>query len=210
MWPEQSKGVRGDSTRKELTSKQKNARPKHREALPLVFCPHMRPFYSSKVTLLLPSDLDIPQWTKWQNFVEETITSSVYKDTHRRFHYGELRLGRLNVIYLFTRFGYYMNQWPNYSSFLRDQLGWLATTTIYIALVLTAMQVGLATDQLKTNAPCMTAAYGFSVFAILGPLISGGAILIALVILVAINWKFQKSKSAKRFKCINDFKNRNV
>ena len=54
MWPEQSKGVRGDSTRKELTSKQKNARPKHREALPLVFCPHMRPFYSSKVTLLLP------------------------------------------------------------------------------------------------------------------------------------------------------------
>ena len=56
----------------------------------------------------------------------------------------------------------------------------------------------------------MTTAYGFSVFAILGPLISGGAILIALVILVAINLKFQKSKSAKRFKCINDFKNRNV
>ena len=103
-----------------------------------------------------------------------------------------------------------MNQWPNYSSFLRDQLGWLANTTIYIALVLTAMQVGLATDQLKANALYMTAAYGFSVFAILGPLISGGAILIALVILVAINWKFQKSKSAKRFKCINDFKNRNV
>ena len=158
----------------------------------------------------MPRDLDIPRWTKWQNFVEESITSSVYKDTHRRFHYGELRLGRLNAIYLFTRFGYYMNQWPNYSSFLRDQLGWLAMTTIYIALVLTAMQVGLATNQLKANAPYMTAAYGFSVFAILGPLISGGAILIALVILVAINWKFQKDKSAKRFKCINDFKNRNV
>ena len=103
-----------------------------------------------------------------------------------------------------------MNQWLNYSSFLQDQLGWLATTAIYIAIVLTAMQVGLATDQLKTNAPYMTTAYGFSVFAILGPLISGGAILIALVILVAINWKFQKSKLAKRFKCINDFKNRNV
>ena len=159
---------------------------------------------------LLPSDLDIPQWTKWLNFVEETITSSVYKDTHRRFHYGELRLRRLNAIYLFTQFRYYMNQWLNYSSFLQDQLGWLATTAIYIAIVLTAMQVGLATDQLKTNAPYMTTACGFSVFAILGPLISGGAILIALVILVAINLKFQKSKSAKRFKCINDFKNRNV
>ena len=54
------------------------------------------------------------------------------------------------------------------------------------------MQVGLATNQLKTNAPYMTTAYGFSVFAILGPLIPGGAILIALVILVVINWKFQK------------------
>ena len=167
-------------------------------------------FVIAKDRGLLPGDLDTPQWTKWQNFVEETITSSIYKDTHRRFHYGELRLRRLNAIYLFTWFGYYMNQWPNYASFLRDQLGWLATTTIYIALVLTAMQVGLATNQLKANAPYMTAAYGFSVFAILGPLISGGAILIALVILVAINWKFQKDKSAKRFKCINDFKNRNV
>lgn len=83
-------------------------------------------------------------------------------------------------------------------------------TTIYIALVLTAMQVGLATNQLKADALYMTAAYGFSVFAILGLLISGGAILIVLVILVVINWKFQKSKSVKHFKCINNFKNRNV
>ena len=76
--------------------------------------------------------------------------------------------------------------------------------------VLTTMQAGLATDQLKANASYMTAAYGFSVFAILGLLISGGAIPIALVTLVAINWKFQKGNSAKRFKCINSFENRNV
>lgn len=167
-------------------------------------------FVIAKERGLLPNDFDISQWAKWKEFVEETITPSVYRDIHRRFHYGELRLGRLNAIYLFTRFGYYMNQWPNYSSFLRDQLGWLATTTIYIALVLTAMQLGLATNQLKANALYMTAAYGFSVFAILGPLISGGIILLALVILVAINWKFQKGKSAKRFKCINDFENSGV
>ena len=167
-------------------------------------------FAIAKERGLFPNDLEISQWAKWKEFVEETITPSVYRDIHRRFHYGELRLGRLNAIYLFTRFGYYMNQWPNYSSFLRDQLGWLATTTIYIALVLTAMQLGLATNQLKANAPYMTAAYGFSVFAILGPLISGGIILLALVILVAINWKFQKRKSAKRFQCINNFENRGV
>ncbi|KAF7125237.1 hypothetical protein CNMCM5793_001415 [Aspergillus hiratsukae] len=188
----------------------KNAAPKRRRiALGFLFTyaallSFESDFVIAKERGLLPSNLDI---SRWRTFVEEIITPSVYKDIHRRFHYGELRLGRLNSIFLFTGPGYYMDRWPNYSSFLRDQLGWLATATIYIAVVLTAMQVGLATDQLKANAPYMAAAYGFSVFAILGPLISGGVILFALVIVVAINWKFQKAKSAKRFRCIKDFEN---
>lgn len=154
----------------------------------------------------MPNSLGISQWTSWHKFVEEIVTSSVHKDVyiHRRFQYGELRLGRLNAIYLFTRFGYFLNQWPNYASFLRDQLGWLATATIYIAVVLNAMQVGLATDRLKASAPYTTAAYGFSVFAIVGPLVSGGVICIVLTTLVVINWRFQKRKSAERFKHSND------
>lgn len=160
-------------------------------------------FAISKKIGLLPNDPDSCQWADWQKFVEEIMTPSISKDIHRRFYYGELRLGRLNTISLLTRLGYYMNQWPDYSSFLRDQLGWLATTTIYIALALTAMQLGLATDQLKTSPLYMRAAYGFSVFAILGPLISGGVILLALMILVAINWKFQKARSEERFNYIN-------
>lgn len=160
-------------------------------------------FAISKNIGLLPSDLDSCQWADWQRFVEEIMTPSISNDIHRRFYYGELRLGRLNSISLLTRLGYYMNQWPDYSSFLRDQLGWLATTTIYIALALTAMQLGLATDQLKSSPIYMRAAYGFSVFAILGPLISGGVILLALTILVVINWKFQKARSEERFNSIN-------
>lgn len=167
-------------------------------------------FIIAKEKGLLPSEINVSHWTSWRRFAEEIVTPSIYKDIHQRFYYGELRLGRLNAIYLFTRFGYYMNQWPNYSSFLQDQLGWLATTTIYIALVLTAMQLGLATDHLKENTPYMKAAYGFSVFAILGPLVSGGAILLALVVLVAINWRFQRRKSDKRFKSINRSKTSDV
>lgn len=163
-------------------------------------------FAISKKIGLLPNELDSCEWADWLKFVEEIMTPSIYEDIHRRFYYGELRLGRLNAISMLTGLSCYMNQWPDYSSFLRDQLGWLATTTIYIALALTAMQLGLATDQLKTSPSYMRAAYGFSVFAILGPLISGGIILLALVILVAINWKFQKVRSEERFNYIKPTK----
>ncbi|KAJ5722865.1 hypothetical protein N7488_000900 [Penicillium malachiteum] len=163
-------------------------------------------FVIAKAKGLLPQDLSLSQWTEWQKFAEELITPSIYEDIHRRFRYGELRLGRLNLIYLFTKFGYYMNQWSNYNSFLQDQLGWLAATTIYIAVVLTAMQLGLSTDQLKANSPYMSAAYGFSVFAILGPLVACGGIFIVLMILVVTNWNFQKAKSAKRFKQMTEYK----
>ena len=44
----------------------------------------------------------------------------------------------------------------------------MATAAIFVALVPTAMQVGLATEQLRGNAAFQQASYGFAVFAILG------------------------------------------
>ncbi|RMZ85743.1 hypothetical protein DV737_g410, partial [Chaetothyriales sp. CBS 132003] len=151
---------------------------------------------------LLPTQGEQPTWAEWRKFVKEVMAPTMYSGIHRRFHYGELRLGRLNAIYLLVKFGYYLNTWPNYASFLGDQLGWLAATTIYIAVVLTAMQVGLATDQLQGSGAFMAASYGFTVFAIMGPLIAGFLILVALAVLVTINWKFQRVKSAERFRLI--------
>ncbi|KAK0752900.1 hypothetical protein B0T18DRAFT_313080, partial [Schizothecium vesticola] len=55
----------------------------------------------------------------------------------------------------------------NYSSLFHDNLAWIATAAVFMALVLTAMQVGLATEQLQGNATFQQASYGF---AILGPL----------------------------------------
>lgn len=47
----------------------------------------------------------------------------------------------------------------------------MTAATIYIALVLTAMQVGLATSYLGSNVSFQNASWGFTIFAILGPLI---------------------------------------
>ncbi|KAK0745446.1 hypothetical protein B0T18DRAFT_488262 [Schizothecium vesticola] len=74
---------------------------------------------------------------------------------HPRFIRAELRLSRINTIHRFTRlppFDPYLRGWRNYGSLFRDNLAWMAAATIFIALVLTAMQVGHATERLQGNA----------------------------------------------------------
>jgi hypothetical protein len=70
----------------------------------------------------------------------------------------------------FPPFDPYLRGWRDYSSLFRDNLAWMAAATVFIALVLTAMQVGLATERLQGDAAFQKASYGFTVFAILGPL----------------------------------------
>jgi hypothetical protein len=61
---------------------------------------------------------------------------------HSRFLRAELRLSRINTISRFTslpRFNPYARGHYTYGSLFRNNLDWIATTTIYIAVVLTAM-----------------------------------------------------------------------
>ncbi|KDN59866.1 hypothetical protein CSUB01_11035 [Colletotrichum sublineola] len=107
-------------------------------------------------------------------------TSPIYPWIDPRFYYGELRLSWLNKIYFFrkTPLRGYMSRWNQYSSFLQDNLAWLARSTIYIAVVLTAMQVGLAIEVLQGNQAFQSASYGFTIFSIVGPLAATGLVMI--------------------------------
>jgi len=58
-----------------------------------------------------------------------------------------------------------------YSTFVERNFAWVLTAIIYITIVLTAMQVGLVTTQLKDNRAFNRSAYGFTVYEILAPLI---------------------------------------
>ena len=92
---------------------------------------------------------------------------------HPRFLRAELRLSPINTISRLTSlplFNPYVRGRHNYGSLFRDNLAWMVTTTIFVALVLTAMQVGLATERLQGDATFQQASYGFTVFAILGPI----------------------------------------
>jgi hypothetical protein len=132
-------------------------------------------FYIATNQHLLPhrTDGSSPDWEDWKNLVGEILACQNEENVHPRFYRAELRLSRLDTIHRFTQFPPfepYLRGRRNYGSLFRDNLTWLATATVFIALVLTAMQVGLATDQLKDNKSFMATSYGFTIFAILGPL----------------------------------------
>lgn len=72
---------------------------------------------------------------------------------------------------------------------------------MYIVVVLTAMQIGLAADKLKDKESFQSASYGFTVFAILGPLIFAVFIIVAFLVLFLFNWigtsRFWKERSSR-------------
>lgn len=142
---------------------------------------------------LLPQNGELPQWADWRKLVKEIVQPGIHDQVDRRFIYGELRLGRLNWIQRFNRvwiFRPYHTVWQNYTCYFRDNLGWLAAATVYIAVVLSAMQVGLGTDRLANNDAFQAASYGFSVFAILGPIGAACFLILALLFKVIRNCMF--------------------
>lgn len=144
---------------------------------------------------LLPLEID---WEHWIAFIDEFLDHvdlCSADNVNKRYNYGELRLSRLNWIYrldlktfnvrAFNQ-GYF--QGPNwYALFLKQNFGWLVVVFAYIAIVLSAMQVGLATSRLGQNDRFQDLSYGFSVFAITMPVIVVGIILIASVTVSLLN-----------------------
>jgi hypothetical protein len=144
---------------------------------------------------LLPQGI---QWADWRDFVRELDTKHIHSKIDVRFHYGELRLGRLNKLQLLASGTNYMSSWSRYGDFFSENFTWLASTTVYIAVVLTAMQVGLATTSLAENEAFQSASYGFTIFSILGPLAGSGLILAIFVHMFISNWRFADSFGKRR------------
>lgn len=140
---------------------------------------------------LLPSGLD---WKGWLDIVQELLPRFLVDEqmVSPRYLYGELRLSRINWIYkLDSRFrfrhfcrGYYYSP-QTYRSFLNRNFGWLLVVFVYFTILLTAMQVGLATNQLKDSSSFNAASYGFTVFSLILPLLTilyGAVLSLVLVI----------------------------
>ncbi|KAJ5864656.1 uncharacterized protein N7529_006572 [Penicillium soppii] len=130
-------------------------------------------FLIAKQHSLLPDTLTWPQWSALvQNLLKNDVIC--LDKINPRYRYGELRLSRLNKIYFCVRGSFIRGYRPKYQTFqelFHAYLTPITAMTVYIALVLTAMQVGLGTERLQSSQAFQNASYGFTVFSILGPLL---------------------------------------
>lgn len=150
---------------------------------------------------LIPRDgANQPSWPTWRRFAAEILSSHAAdpKQAHRRFLHAELRLHRLNWIFIFKdvpAFRMYYNQWQSYTDFVRSNMAWIAAATAYIVVILAAMEVGLSTDTLGASKVFNTASYIFSMFSIFTPLFAFVLIVLALLVTLVPNWRRARENS---------------
>lgn len=148
---------------------------------------HESDFHIAVDRKLLPPGIE---WPDWRVLVEQLDPEHIYTHIDRRFYHGELRLSRLNKMYFLWRSPLrgYMPHWDRYGAFFHDTFAWLATAVVYVAVVLSAMQVGLATE-LGHSEAFRSASSGFTVFSIIGPLVVALLITLAFAFMFVHNWR---------------------
>lgn len=144
---------------------------------------------------IVPESVNWQKWTTIARSVSESSDISNLNGVNIRYRYGELRLHRVNWIYSLcsrtrsptTLLRGYLPAHHQYGSFIASNLAWLVSVLVYIILVLTAMQVGLATNGLQHSPAFQSASLCFAVFSILAPIGSIFAVLVVTLLMVLLN-----------------------
>jgi hypothetical protein len=168
-------------------------------------------FAIAKEYRLVPETL---KWETWLLIVQQALARGVNdpRKFNPRYQFGELRLSRLDLICRLHQGAWlhgYEAQFQSYGEFFQAYLAPVTIATIYVALVLTAMQVGLATDRLGQSEMFRSASYGLTVFGILAPL--GILVLLLMLALVAfvvnavraLNWRNRRLRFYDGFKSMS-------
>jgi len=158
---------------------------------------------------LVPTELDFdlardahlfPSGYKWEDWraltrrvLDDYPGDSVYDHVPVRYRYGELRLTRLDKIYRLRHgellHGYSNLTGPNsYVDFFVANHIVVTAAIVYVIVVLTAMQVGLAIDGLRNANLFQRACYGFSIFAMVAPIFVMGSVVAIFVVAFFANW----------------------
>ncbi|KAG5764692.1 hypothetical protein H9Q72_007244 [Fusarium xylarioides] len=117
-------------------------------------------------------------WERWTAFVcsfTDHLEASDL-DVNPRFKYGNLRLPRIQWIWRFrsqtggvhASVNGYLNPYSSYRHFFKQMVAPITVATVYFALILAAMQVGLATTMLQDSDAFQSASMCFTVLAIVG------------------------------------------
>jgi hypothetical protein len=159
---------------------------------------------------LLPKGVEWQQWTTLiADFLSQMDLHSL-KGVSNRYRYGELRLTRLNKIYRLLLispknlvYGY-MSASTWYKSFFSRNFAWLLAVFAYLSIILSALQVGLATTSLQGSESFQLASYGFTVTSVVAVAVSVFAIFLVWLFLFVYHlltvWRYNRYVSRKRAK----------
>lgn len=122
-------------------------------------------------------------WGGWFKLNQQLLENGInQKNVNKRYMFGELRISRLRKIYAF-RHGQLLRgydfPYQTYAEFFQIYFGLLTVATIHIALVLAAMQVGLATNYLSSSPPFQSVSTWFTLYSIMAPLFTISLVAIA-------------------------------
>lgn len=147
---------------------------------------------------LLPSTVTWRAWNLFRMDIQQNITQS--HQINKRYHYGELRLSRLNSIYRVHqrswRGGYFLVH-TRYQSFFRANFEWLLLAFAYISVALSALQVLVTTNQSQQNmSPALKGvSLGIGTASIVSVMTVVLVMLALFITLRVTNEAFAKSKS---------------
>jgi hypothetical protein len=157
---------------------------------------------------LIPKAVEWEQWTKLVADFLGQIDLRSLKDVSDRYKYGELRLTRLNKIYRLILlspknlvYGY-MSASTWYKSLFSRNFAWLLAVFAYLTVILSALQVGLATSVLQGSEAFQSASYGFAVTSVVAVAVSVFAIFLVWLFLFVYHvfsaWRNDRHVSRKR------------
>ena len=114
-------------------------------------------------------------WSWWKAFVTDFLNNVDINTLHRvnkRYQFGDLRLSRINTIYR-TRYFHthfvrgYLYGYNRYVVFFERNFSWILILFVFLSLVLSAMQVGTALDELNSSRAFMKGSYGVVVLSMI-------------------------------------------
>lgn len=137
---------------------------------------------------LLPTNID---WSDWVLFITDLsvrLDSIALCEVNRRYRYGELRLSRLNTLYRLGLAGLslkntvhgFMSGSTRSTAFFERNFGWILAVFVYITVVLSAMQVALATEKFSNSDHFQRFSYSLALLSI--------AFVLATVAIISLLW----------------------
>jgi hypothetical protein len=157
-------------------------------------------FHIAQQYHLIPSSVE---WHHWVSFVRQLLSNDLKSKINKRYHFGEVSLLGLNALCILNGWGFraYNYSSRDYSNWIRRNVEGIFALFALLAIILSAMQVGLGTNHLQNSPAFQSATFGFTVTSIILPLavtlgyiFIEGLLMLLRVFIRQYHWKRTGSK----------------